>query len=178
MRPRIPTNIWLLLLAFVVGGMLGVAAVPVAKSILPSSWIDALRSKSTKQDSSTATNTIFHNLSVSVVATPFREPYGAIDVLGDDLIVADRFGHTWLTDDSGKFTEVPFVIPANAAELTESAEAKQQLAHVPGYFEGVSRRFGVKDLLLIPAERAPINYWHHICIGRRNKAVRWFEFPR
>ena len=149
MRPRISINIWLVLLTFVVGGMLGVAAVPVAKSILPSSWIDLLRSKSGKQDSNTATNTIFHNLSVSVVATPTQEPYGGIDVLGDGLIVADRFGHTWFADHSGKFTDMPFVIPANAAELMESADAKQQLAHRPGWFEGVSRRFGVKDLLVV-----------------------------
>ncbi len=143
-------NLWAYLLVFAIGGALGVLAVPVAKSMLPSSWVDALRSKPARQTAGASTNTIFHNLSVAMVATPSPEPYGAIEVLGDELIFADRFGHTWLADLAGKFVDLPFVIPANPAEFAESANAKQQLAHMPGYFEAVARRFGVKDLLLVP----------------------------
>jgi len=161
MRFKTPANLWVYLLIFAIGGVVGVLAVPVAKSILPWSWVDALRSKPGNQ-----TNTIFHNLSVSVVATPSSEPYGAIEVLGGNLIVADRFGRTWLANPAGKFVDLPFVIPANPAEFAESAAAKQQLAHMPGYFEEVARRFGVKDLLLVPRAEgghdllASYLYWH------------------
>jgi cytochrome c2 len=166
MRVRTPANLWVYLLILAIGGVLGVLAVPVAKSILPSSWVDALRSRPARQNVANSTNTIFHNLSVSVIATPSSEPYGAIEVLGDDLIVADRFGRTWLVNPAGKFVELPFVIPANPAEFAESTDAKQQLADMPGYFEGVARRFGVKDLLLVPRGEgghdlfASYLYWH------------------
>ncbi len=146
---RMPKALWGYLFVLGVGLALGIVALPVAKSILPASWLDALRLKPPKGPETSA-NTIFHNLSISNVATPFQEPYGAIEVIGDHLIVADRFGHTWLTGTDGKFDDLPFVIPANAAEFAESTEAKRQLSHMPGYFDAVSRRFGVKDLLLVP----------------------------
>ena len=143
---------WPLLLATAFAGLAflaGVLGSGTVKRLLPEDIRMQLRTATEDQKPTRVANTQLYNVTLDYEETPAKGRYGAIDAVGQRLVLANRYGTVWVRDgDGGAFREATLKIPTNAEAFEASQQIDDILAHNPGWADRTRDLVGVKDILV------------------------------
>ena len=125
----------------------------------------AIRARLQALQGSPVIQTNLYNLTVQKLAVPAEGRDGALDVLGDGLLLVNRRGRSWFVTPERALQALPLRVPINAEEFEADAFNRHTTDQ---------DRFSVKDILV--QQRGPTvrvlaahMYWHS---GRRCNTLR------
>ena len=144
-------KIWIFLGGAAFFFLMGVIAIPVANRVVPYEIRSFVKNQfSSAVSTAEVLHTHFYNVTATKVQSPSMGRYGGLELIGDRVMLSNRFGQMWISKGED-FLPLKFAVPTNV-EAFESADDAMatQLKNMPGWPERIKPLFGVKDLISKP----------------------------